>query len=127
MSSRVSQISQLKMCCDSVGSVKRDSLSLPYSVRMLSQEMERQCTSLGSAMFGSLAAGKARGGYDDINDAAAKMARVKPLSFKPNAENHAVYARLFTEYKKLHDYFGRGENDVMKRLKGMKEEQSASP
>lgn len=82
-----------------------------------------QTCALGSAMWGAVAAGKSRGGYDDINDAAAKMARVKDKTFKPNAEAHAVYAKLFAEYKKLHDYFGRGENDVMKRLKGIREKQ----
>ena len=29
-------------------------------------------------------------------------------------------AFLFAEYKILHDYFGRGANDVMKRLKEIK-------
>jgi len=38
----------------------------------------------------------------------------------------AVYERLYQEYRKLHDYFGRGENDVMKRLKALKDEVSAS-
>ena len=28
-----------------------------------------------------------------------------------------VYDRLYAEYRILHDYFGRGANDVMKRLK----------
>ncbi len=50
------------------------------------------------------------------------MARVKDKTFKPNPEAHAVYAKLFAEYKKLHDYFGRGENDVMKRLKELRAE-----
>ncbi len=31
--------------------------------------------------------------------------------------------KLFAEYQKLHDYFGRGANDVMKRLKALKEAQ----
>ncbi len=79
-----------------------------------------QTVALGSAMWGAVAAGKARGGYDDINEAAAKMARVKEKTYKPNPEAHAVYAKLYEEYKKLHDYFGRGENDVMKRLKAIK-------
>ena len=34
--------------------------------------------------------------------------------------NAAVYDDLFAEYKILHDYFGRGANDVMKRLKQIK-------
>ncbi|MGJ7045590.1 hypothetical protein HNR52_001794 [Thermoanaerobacterium thermosulfurigenes] len=32
-----------------------------------------------------------------------------------------IYEKLFQEYKLLHDYFGRGANDVMKRLKNIKE------
>ena len=42
--------------------------------------------------------------------------------YTPNPEAKAVYDRLFAEYVKLHDYFGRGENDVMKRLKALKAE-----
>ena len=82
-----------------------------------------QTCALGSAMWGAVAAGKANGGYDLIEDAAAKMARIKDKTYKPIAANHAIYAKLFAEYKRLHDYFGRGENDVMKRLKKIKEEQ----
>jgi len=38
----------------------------------------------------------------------------------PKAENTAVYDALYAEYKLLHDYFGRGENDVMKRMKKLR-------
>lgn len=82
-----------------------------------------QTCALGSAMWGAVAAGKAHGGYDDITDAAANMAHVKDKTFKPNPEAHKVYTKLFVEYKKLHDYFGRGDNNVMKTLKRIKEEQ----
>ncbi len=73
-------------------------------------------------MHGAVAAGKAAGGYGSIVEAAAKMARLQPQGYKPNAANHTVYNRLFAEYKTLHDYFGRGANDVMKRLKKMRAE-----
>ena len=72
-------------------------------------------------MFGAVAAGSAKGGYDTIVEAAEKMARVREESFKPIPENVAVYEKLYQEYSLLHDYFGRGENDVMKRLKAIKE------
>ena len=38
----------------------------------------------------------------------------------------AIYDVLYREYVRLHDYFGRGENDVMKRLKGLRAEQRAA-
>ncbi|SDE81867.1 L-ribulokinase [Fontibacillus panacisegetis] len=80
----------------------------------------KQTPALGAAMFAAVAAGEAAGGYDTIIDAAEKMARVKEETFKPIPENVELYDRLYKEYSKLHDYFGRGENDVMKRLKSIK-------
>jgi L-ribulokinase len=79
-----------------------------------------QTPALGAAMFGAVAAGSERGGYDSIFDAAKKMAKLKDEVFRPIPENVEVYKKLYAEYKRLHDYFGRGENDVMKRLKDIK-------
>lgn len=79
-----------------------------------------QTPALGSAMFGAVAAGSARGGFDSIVDAAKVMAKVLDRVYKPIPENVAVYEKLYQEYKILHDYFGRGQNDVMKRLKEIK-------
>ncbi len=80
-----------------------------------------QTPALGSAMFGAVAAGKEKGGYDSIVDAAKVMGRVMDKYYKPIPENVAVYDKLYAEYATLHDYFGRGDNDVMKRLKKIKE------
>ena len=82
----------------------------------------QQIGALGSAMHGAVAAGAAAGGYDSIVEASSKMARLRPDRYEPIPENKVVYDRLFAEYKTLHDYFGRGENDVMKRLKALKAE-----
>jgi L-ribulokinase len=81
-----------------------------------------QTPALGSAMFGAVAAGKAAGGYDSIYDAAKTMAHLKEESYQPILENQKVYEKLFAEYLRLHDYFGRGENDVMKILKKIRAE-----
>ncbi|MDR6549813.1 ribulokinase [Paenibacillus qinlingensis] len=82
----------------------------------------KQTPALGAAMFGAVAAGADKGGYDSIVDAAKQMARVRKETFKPKAENVAVYEKLYQEYSNLHDYFGRGDNDVMKRLRSIREE-----
>jgi L-ribulokinase len=76
-----------------------------------------QTPALGSAMFGAVAAGKAEGGYDSIEEASVAMARLRDEQYAPILEQTAVYDKLYAEYVTLHDYFGRGENDVMKRLK----------
>ncbi len=84
-----------------------------------------QAPAVGSAMFGAVAAGSARGGYDTIFDAAREMGRVLDKVYRPIPENVAMYEKLYREYEILHDYFGRGANDVMKRLKSIREEQKA--
>ncbi|HZJ77444.1 MAG TPA: ribulokinase [Clostridia bacterium] len=77
---------------------------------------------LGSAIYGSVAAGKEKGGYDDLYEAAGKLGKIKDIVYSPKTENSEIYDKLFDEYKILHDYFGRGENDVMKRLKSIKKD-----
>ncbi len=95
-----------------------DVLNLPIKIAGTAQG-----PALGSAIFGSVAAGEAKGGYDDIFTAARAMGKTKNLTYTPNPENVKVYDKLFKEYQILHDYFGRGANDVMKRLKAIKKEQ----
>lgn len=83
------------------------------------------CPALGSAMHGAVAAGEAAGGYDTIYEAARRMAKAQKLTYKPRREAREIYTRLFNEYRTLHDYFGRGANHVMKRLKAVQRERRA--
>lgn len=76
-----------------------------------------QAPALGSAMFAAVAAGPEAGGYATIVDAARRMAGLKEQLYRPDPEATALYEPLYREYVQLHDYFGRGANDVMKRLK----------
>jgi L-ribulokinase len=94
-----------------------DVIGLPFKI-----SASRQTSALGSAMFGAVAAGKATGGYDSIYDAAKSMAYLKDEMYFPNPDNRKVYDLLYAEYIRLHDYFGRGGNDVMKRLKAIRAE-----
>ena len=80
-----------------------------------------QAGALGSAMFAAVAAGKEAGGYDTIFEAAKHMARLQDVVYRPTPANKAVYDQIYAEYVTLHDYFGRGANDVMKRLKRLKQ------
>ena len=86
-----------------------------------------QAGAFGSAMHGAVAAGSAGGGYDSIFEATRHMARMREEIFSPIPEHRQVYERLYREYLTLHDYFGRGANDVMKRLKQLREEVLADP
>ena len=85
-----------------------------------------QTCALGSAIAGSVVAGKAAGGHDDFASAQAAMTGVKDVVYKPIPENVEVYAKLYKLYKQLHDGFGvAGTNDcmanVMKDLLDIKE------
>ena len=77
-----------------------------------------QTPALGAAMHAAVAAGV----YANITAAADKMGKLKDGIVEPIPANKAVYDKLFAEYKTLYDYFGRGTNNVMKRLKAIKRE-----
>ncbi len=80
-----------------------------------------QGPALGSAIHAAVAAGV----HPTIRDAAEAMGRSNQGVYQPNLERAARYDALFAEYQLLHDYFGRGANDVMKRLKQIKREVSS--
>lgn len=92
-----------------------DVLKMPVKIAGSSQG-----PALGSAIFASVAVGSENGGYDSIFEAAEKLGKVRDKHYEPIKENAEVYDKLYAEYKKLHDYFGRGGNNVMKTLKGIK-------
>ncbi|MEI8133251.1 MAG: ribulokinase [Leptolinea sp.] len=75
-----------------------------------------QVSALGAAMLGAVAAGKAAGGYEKLAEAAHAMAQPHANVYKPILANAKVYDELYIEYARLYDYFGRGENPVMKSL-----------
>jgi L-ribulokinase len=77
-----------------------------------------QGPALGSAIHAAVAAGC----YPDVTTAALHMGRVQRAAFVPDEARAAAYDALYAEYRTLHDHFGRGGNDVMKRLKGLRRE-----
>ena len=77
-----------------------------------------QGPALGSAIHAAVASGQ----YPNVNAAAEAMGKVNKHVYTPNEERSLQYDKLYREYVELHDYFGRGTNNVMKRLKQMKRE-----
>ena len=88
-----------------------DVLRLPIST--IASE---QGPALGSAIHAAVAAGI----YPDIRSAAAAMGALDRSAYTPNEADAVIYDRLFDEYLILHDWFGRGGNDVMKRLRALR-------
>ena len=79
-----------------------------------------QNSATGSAIMGAVAAGRRAGGWDTVQEAARAMGGTRPEGYSPDPAAHAVYDRLYNEYKTLHDLFGRGGSDAMKRLKAIR-------
>ncbi|MFI2754470.1 ribulokinase [Cellulomonas sp. P22] len=80
-----------------------------------------QGPALGSAIHAAVAAGA----YPDVRTAAKTMGKRTVAAYTPIEENAQRYDALFAEYTLLHDYFGRGANEVMHRLKGIRREARA--
>ena len=93
----------------------------PFLMQLYADVLNREIRIARSTQAPAL--GSAKGGYDSIVDAAKEMGGALDVIYSPKAENVPVYAKLYAEYATLHDYFGRGANDAMKRLKAIKEEQ----
>ncbi len=74
----------------------------------------------GPALGSAIHAAAAAGAYPDVRAAAAAMGRKETAVHQPDADAAAVYDELFAEYTKLHDYFGRGGNKVMRNLRAIK-------
>src|SRR5580704_16250802 len=76
-----------------------------------------QGPALGSAIHAAVAAGA----YPDVPAAASAMGRVNRDVYRPDSARAGVYDELYAEYVRLHDYFGRGANEVMYRLRAIRD------
>lgn len=77
-----------------------------------------QGPALGSAIHAAVAAGA----YPDVHAAAERMGRRDKKRYEPIPANVQAYDALYDDYRTLHDYFGRGANEVMHRLKARRRE-----
>jgi L-ribulokinase len=48
------------------------------------------------------------------------MARLQDRVYEPDTANRETYDVLYRDYVRLHDYFGRGGNGVMRTLKNLR-------
>lgn len=81
-----------------------------------------QTCALGSAIFAAVAAGM----FSAVSDAQATMGGVKQVRFEPDSKRAAIYAQLYSLYRKLHDAFGMRQTgpelfSIMKELHAIKE------
>jgi L-ribulokinase len=85
--------------------------------RPLSLIGSEQGPALGAAIHAAVAAGQ----FPDVPAAAEVMGRAERNVYRPNPQTAWAYDALYAEYSRLHDYFGRGENEVMHRLRDIRD------
>ena len=93
--------------------VYSDILRMPISIIASDQG-----PALGSAIHAAVAAGA----YQDVRAAGQAMGKVNRAVYTPDEGAADAYDALYEEYSALHDYFGRGGNDIMHRLKQRRRE-----
>ncbi|MEG3635105.1 ribulokinase [Micromonospora palythoicola] len=85
-----------------------------------------QGPALGSAIHAAVAAGA----HPSIHEASQAMGRIAAAVYRPDPDRVRAYDALYAEYRALHDHFGRGANDVMLRLRAIRNaavESASSP
>jgi L-ribulokinase len=76
-----------------------------------------QGPALGSAIHAAVAAGA----YPDVPTAAAAMGSMRSDGYAPEPASADIYDEIYAEYVTLHDYFGRGANEVLHRLRALRD------
>ena len=114
------------------GIAEKNPLVMQIYADVIGREMKiarsAQTCALGSAIAGSVAAGKEKGGYETFSEAQEAMCGIKEMIFKPDPVNNQVYQKLYRLYSQLHDAFGRKDwsgqlYNVMKDLLEIREQQ----
>lgn len=85
-----------------------------------------QATAYGAAIYGLVAAGKERGGYDTFEEVHRKLFSGSSRVYHPDMENHRTYTELFRYYQRLTDILGRENKDIMMKLKEIRAEVEAA-
>ncbi len=105
------------------GIARKDPFTMQLYADVLGREIAVTSTAQAPALGVAIGAATAAGVYPDMQAAVAAMHADSDRIYTPDAKEHAVYDKLYAEYRTLHDYFGRGENGVMARLRALSAEQ----
>ncbi|MDR2515162.1 MAG: ribulokinase [Christensenellaceae bacterium] len=81
----------------------------------------RQGGALGAALFAAVASGE----HGDLFAAMKAMVKPPTAEYRPVSRNHKLYGKLYAQYLRLHDLFGRGEDGAVKALRAISREAAA--
>lgn len=101
------------------GIAEKDEMYMQIFADVLNREITVSSAAFSGAKGSAIYATVAAGLYDSIVNAAGLLGETEGKHYYPIPENVEAYKKLYAEYVRLHDYFGRGGNDVLKRLKNI--------
>ncbi len=103
-----------------IGGLKKNPLLMQIYSDVLEMPLSVVSSAQGPALGSAIHAAVAAGAYPDVATAAASMGGRQQGVYRPHPADAELYRALYAEYVLLHDYFGRGANDVMRRLGDMR-------
>ncbi len=105
------------------GIARKSPFVMQTYANILGRELLVASTAQAPALSAAIAAAAAAGVYADLAEASEAMRTPILQTYTPNGDDFSVYSTLYGEYKALHDYFGRGGNAVMERLRALSDAQ----
>ena len=103
------------------GGLLRNELLMRVYADVLRRPLSVIGTGQGPALGSAIHAAVAAGAYPDVPAAARAMGRSHRDVYRPDPASADVYDELYAEYVRLHDYFGRGGNEVMHLLRDLRD------
>ena len=102
--------------CVAGGIAQKDPMMMQIYADVLRRERRIAGTAQSAARGCAINAAVAAGLFANIPSAVEHYALPDKAHYHPIPENSEAYDRIYAEYLRLHDYFGKGGNDVMMRL-----------
>lgn len=94
-----------------------DICQLPVTVRA-SEEIPAR----GAALFGAVAAGRQRGGFETMTEASAVLASPARHTYYPRAEMQPPYDAVYQVYRQVYQVFGQSQPQWLHTLKHLRRE-----
>src|SRR3954470_4621801 len=101
------------------GGLLKNQLLMQIYADVLNMPLSAIGSDQGPALGSAIHAAAAAGAYPSVRAAASAMGRVVPDAYRPDPAAAAIYDEIYAEYSTLHDYFGRGANRVMRKLRAI--------
>jgi len=106
------------------GIARKDSFMMQTYADVLGMDIHiietKENAALSASICGALAAAENHG-YSSFHEAIEHMSHTSSKTYRYNLHNKVIYDELYSEYCKLYEYFGKGINPVMKKLKKIAE------